>query len=66
MLKIIVNGEATQTQASTLEELCAALGHGEARVATALNGDFVPAPRRGQTALAENDAVEIVTPRQGG
>ena len=65
-MKIIVNGEATQTQAKTLEELCAALGHGTSKVATALNGDFVPAPRRGQVELAENDAVEIVSPRQGG
>ncbi len=66
MLKIIVNGEATQTQARTLEELCTALGHGKVKVATALNGDFVPAPRRDQIELAENDAVEIVSPRQGG
>jgi len=65
-LKIIVNGEATQTRAETLEELCAALGHGTAKVATALNGDFVPAPQRGQIRLAENDAIEIVSPRQGG
>ena len=65
-MKIVVNGEATQTQAKTLEELCAALGHGTSKVATALNGDFVPAPKRGQIKLAENDAVEIVSPRQGG
>ncbi|MDA7949412.1 MAG: sulfur carrier protein ThiS [Hyphomicrobiaceae bacterium] len=65
-MKIVVNGEATQTQAKTLEELCAALGHGTAKVATALNGDFVPAPQRGQIKLTENDAVEIVSPRQGG
>ena len=65
-MKIIVNGETTQTQATTLEELCAALGHGTSKVATALNGDFVPAPQRGTVRLAENDTVEIVSPRQGG
>lgn len=65
-MKIIINGEATRTQARTLAELCTALGHGKDKVATALNGDFVPAPSRGQAELAENDAVEIVSPRQGG
>jgi sulfur carrier protein len=66
LLQIIVNGEAQETEARTLAELCGALGLGEARVATALNGDFVPAGRRGDTALKSGDHVEIVSPRQGG
>ena len=53
-------------QGRTLAELCAALGYGEAKIATALNGDFVPASKRTQTLLADNDRVEIVAPRQGG
>ena len=65
-LQIYVNGEAQETEASTLAELCTALGYGEARVATALNGDFVPAALRGGTALGSGDHVEIVSPRQGG
>ena len=65
-MKITVNGETTQTQATTLGELCAALGHGVAKIATARNGDFVPATQRAETLITENDSIEIVAPRQGG
>ena len=66
-MKIIVNGERLETRAKTLEDLCALLGFsGEMKVATALNGDFVPAPARARTMIADNDAIEIVAPRQGG
>ncbi len=65
-MKILVNGEAMRTQAKTLGELCAALGHGRCKIATARNGDFVPATRRADTLIAENDKIEIVAPRQGG
>jgi len=67
-LKISVNGEAAETQAKNWQELCAALGHGHGqdRIATALNGDFVPVRARIGTKLNEHDAIEIVTPRQGG
>jgi sulfur carrier protein len=54
------------TEAQTLQELCAALGYGEMKVATALNGEFVPAPHRPDMRLAPDDRVEIVAPRQGG
>lgn len=65
-MRITVNGEPREMQGRTLAELCAALGYGEAKIATALNGDFVPASKRTQTLLADNDRVEIVAPRQGG
>jgi len=61
-----VNGEPTETRAETLAQLCAALGYGDLKIATARNGDFVPAARRAETPLAEQDRVEIVAPRQGG
>ena len=61
-----MNGEAQETQGRTLAELCAALGYGDAKIATALNGSFVPAARRTETPLHDNDQVEIVAPRQGG
>jgi sulfur carrier protein len=61
-----VNGQLQETEARTLAELCAALGYGDAKIATAVNGDFVPAASRAQTALAREDRVEIVAPRQGG
>jgi sulfur carrier protein len=65
-LKILVNGETTSTQAKTLGELCTNLGHGLDKIATARNGDFIPATQRAETIISENDQIEIVTPRQGG
>ena len=65
-MKITLNGEVTRTHARTLDELCAALGHGLDKIATARNGDFVPAKQRAKTHLFENDSIEIVAPRQGG
>jgi sulfur carrier protein len=65
-LKITVNGEARITEARSLDELCRELALTDAKIATARNGDFVPASERGTAALAEGDAIEIVSPRQGG
>lgn len=65
-MRIVLNGEPQTTTARTLAELCAGLGLAGAKIATAVNGDFIPAPRRDRVTLSENDAVEIVAPRQGG
>lgn len=62
----MVNGERQEIRGRTLAELCAALGYGDARVATAVNGSFVSAKQRADTFLKENDKVEILAPRQGG
>ena len=50
----------------TVAEALAAEGLGAARVATALNGDFVPAALRATTVLSPGDALEVVAPMQGG
>ncbi len=65
-MKITVNGETRITEAKSLEELCRELGFSEAKIATARNGDFVPARTRAAIALAEGDAIEVLSPRQGG
>lgn len=65
-MQILLNGERFKTEAQSLEDLCAALGFSDARVATALNGSFVAALAREKTQLTEDDEVEIVGPRQGG
>ena len=65
-IEISVNGETTRTKSITLTALLHELGYGEAKVATALNGEFVPATARDGSRLANNDKVEIVAPRQGG
>jgi sulfur carrier protein len=65
-LQILLNGEPVATDARNLDELCAKLGFAEAKIATAVNGSFVAAVKRGLTPLSPNDEVEIVSPRQGG
>ena len=65
-MKILLNGESFATDAKTLDELCARLGFAEAKIATAVNGNFVAALKRSTTKLAPTDEIEIVAPRQGG
>ena len=65
-MKITVNGEARITEAKSLEELCHELGFSKVKIATARNGDFVPARARAAVALADGDAIEVLSPRQGG
>ncbi len=65
-MRILVNGEGRNIDATTLEAALAELGYAGTRVATAVDGDFVPASRRVACRLDENSAVEIVAPMQGG
>jgi sulfur carrier protein len=65
-MTLIVNGELREVAAGTLAEALQALEYGEAKVATALNGEFVPARARGATPVKDGDRIEIVAPRQGG
>ncbi len=63
---IFVNGDPVATQAGTLAELVAELGHAGKRIATARNGDFVPERARTATRIEGGDKIEIVSPRHGG
>lgn len=65
-LRVIVNGNEEQTEARTLDGLLRELGYGTAKVATALNGQFVPAAERSNVQLDSGAKIEIVSPRQGG
>lgn len=65
-MKLIVNGAALEVEAADLAAALAALDYGDATVATAVNGAFVPATKRVGRTLADGDRVEIVSPRQGG
>ncbi|MFC0342234.1 sulfur carrier protein ThiS [Paracoccus niistensis] len=65
-MKLTINGNPQDIDAATLAEALAALELSEARVATALNGTFVPAAARAATALSPGDSLEIVAPMQGG
>jgi len=65
-MRIIHNGEPREVAAATLAAVLAELDYEGAHVATALNGEFVPAKERAATPVREGDRVEVVAPRQGG
>lgn len=65
-MKIEVNGERREVTAARLDTALEELGWGAARVATALNGHFVPATARSETPLAEGDRLEVLSAMQGG
>jgi sulfur carrier protein len=65
-MKLVVNGEMQEVPAATLAEALQSLDLAEAKVATALNGEFVPARARAATRVNDGDRIEILAPRQGG
>lgn len=65
-MKLIVNDEAFEAKARTLEGLLVELGYEGDWYATAINSQFVPGPERVQTPLSDGDRIEILTPMQGG
>ena len=65
-MKIVFNGEPCEVKAATLPEILEELGFGGAKIATALNGEFVPIAAREDTAVGEGDHLEVVAPMQGG
>jgi sulfur carrier protein len=65
-LNLIVNGEKREIDATTLAGALRALDYGEAKVATALNGEFVPVRAREAAALKDGDRIEVLAPKQGG
>jgi sulfur carrier protein len=65
-MRLVVNGESQDLPAATLADALQSLNFAEAKVATALNGEFVPARARKATTLKDGDRIEIVAPRQGG
>lgn len=65
-MQIRVNGKELEVASTTLAALLDELEYQDAVVATALNQTFVRAIDRKATELKAGDAVEILTPRQGG
>jgi sulfur carrier protein len=63
-LSLVVDGEPMAVAARDLAEALIVLGYADAVVATALNGDFVPARKREAAAL-NGDRIEIVSSRRG-
>ncbi len=65
-MQIRVNGKELEVSSTTLASLLDELEYQDRVVATALNQTFVRAIDRRATALKPGDAVEILTPKQGG
>ncbi|WP_330450664.1 sulfur carrier protein ThiS [Paracoccus marcusii] len=65
-MRIEVNGNPRDIAATTVADALSELGWGEARVATALNGDFLPAASRPTARLRDGDRLEVLAPMQGG
>jgi sulfur carrier protein len=65
-MRIFVNGDQREIEPVTLALALTALGYGGKKVATAVNGRFVPATVRPKTALNDGDKLEVVAPMQGG
>lgn len=65
-MNIIVNGDAREVTATTLENIMDELGYRGSVVATAVNGWFIAAGARTAKTLCDGDRLEIVAPMQGG
>ena len=61
-MKLVVNGELQEVPAATLAEALQSLDFADAKVATALNGEFVPARARVATLVKDGDRIEIYRP----
>lgn len=65
-MRLTVNGEQKTVAATRIDALLGELEFEGTHFAIAVNYDVVPKARWGETALADGDTVEILTPRQGG
>ncbi len=65
-MRILVNGVWRDTASCDVDSVLKEIGCGESPVATALNGQFVPASARPGARLAEGDRLEVLAPMQGG
>ena len=65
-MKIVLNGAPRSVSSASLIQLLEELDLASAKVATAVNEEFVPVGARENCTLQEGDRVEIVAPMQGG
>ena len=63
---VIVNGERLEVTATHVDQLLGELDYQGTHLAVAVNCGVIPRARWNLTALQDGDAVEILTPRQGG
>ncbi|GAB4391124.1 MAG: hypothetical protein Tsb0032_01400 [Kiloniellaceae bacterium] len=65
-MRIVLNGKAREVREARLDALLEELGYAGAKVATAVNGDFIARNLRERTRLNDGDRVEVIAPMQGG
>lgn len=65
-MKLQLNGAPIDAPVTTLADLLETEGFGGAKVATAVNGTFVPAATRTDHILNDGDSIEVLAPMQGG
>lgn len=65
-MKLLLNGAPVDAQITTLAEFLLVNGFADAKIATAVNGTFVPAPTRAAHVLHSGDTIEVLAPMQGG
>jgi len=65
-MMILVNDETKIIKNHSLADVLIELGYGETKVATALDGQFVPRSDRASRILSEGCRLEILAPMQGG
>ncbi len=65
-MRVIINGEAREISATSVDALLGELDYEGTHFAIALNYDVVPKNRWAETPLKNGDEIEIITPRQGG
>jgi sulfur carrier protein len=65
-IAIHLNGQPASVSATTLTAALDELGFSGQKVATALNGAFVPATARAAQTIQAGDKIEVVSARQGG
>lgn len=65
-MQISLNGKPFEVRAGRLDRVLEELGFQGAKVATAVNGDFVARGARGDRELRDGDALEVIAPMQGG
>ena len=65
-MRVIINGEAREIAAESLDALLGELDYEGTHFAIAVNYDVLPKSRWAETQLKSGDEIEIITPRQGG
>jgi sulfur carrier protein len=65
-MRVTINGEAREVNASRVDALLSELEYEGTHFAIAVNYDVLPKSRWAETQIKSGDEIEIITPRQGG